>query len=66
MTAHACVRAATLRPPAPPHLPPQGWGVFRPINATTATWNFKTVQADNGPAHYADALTIVQSSHVRA
>lgn len=41
-----------------------GWGIFTPLNATHATWSFKTVKADNGPADYSDSLTFVQHSHV--
>lgn len=44
-----------------------GWGIFSPVNATYATWDFHTVKADGGgPANYADHLTIIQHSHVRA
>ena len=41
-----------------------GYGIFSALNASTATWNFKTVKADGpGPADYSDSLTIVQASH---
>lgn len=38
-----------------------GWGVWQPLNATHATWNFHTVKVDNGPADYSDSLTIVKT-----
>jgi hypothetical protein len=41
-----------------------GWGIFQPLNATHATWNFHTVAADGpGPKNYSDSLTIVQHNH---
>jgi len=40
-----------------------GWGIWQPLNATHATWAFHTVVADNGPADFKDALTIVQATH---
>ncbi len=40
-----------------------GWGIFSPLNATHATWNFHTVKSDGpGPQDFADSLTIIQSS----
>ena len=40
------------------------YGFFTAVNATTATWSFKTIKADGpGPADYSDSLTIVQASH---
>ena len=42
-----------------------GWGIFTPINATVATWNFHTVAADGpGPKAYSDSLTIVSDHRV--
>ena len=38
-----------------------GYGFCQALNATHATWDFKTVKADIGPADYADHLTIVQN-----
>lgn len=41
-----------------------GYGLFTALNATHATWTFKTVQADgNGPKDYSDSLTIIQQNH---
>lgn len=38
-----------------------GWGVFSAINATLATWEWHTVQADGtGPADYSDKLSWVR------
>ena len=42
-----------------------GWGIFTPLNATVATWNFHTVNPDGpGPKDYADSLTIVTDHRV--
>jgi len=42
-----------------------GWGVFTAVDATHATWDFHTVKADGqGPADYADHLTIVNDKHL--
>jgi hypothetical protein len=42
-----------------------GWGIFRPVNATVATWNFHTVSADGpGPKTYSDSLMIVSEHRV--
>jgi hypothetical protein len=39
-----------------------GYGTFSAVNATHATWAFKTVKADGGgPASYEDHLTIVKA-----
>ena len=39
-----------------------GYGIFTAVNASHATWNFRTVKADGGgPADYADHLTIVKA-----
>jgi hypothetical protein len=39
-------------------------GFFTALNATTATWTYKTILADGpGPKNYNDTLTIVQHSH---
>ena len=39
-----------------------GYGTFSAVNATHATWAFKTVKADGGgPAGYEDHLTIVKA-----
>jgi hypothetical protein len=39
-----------------------GYGLFTAVNASHATWNFKTVKADGpGPADYSDSLTIIKS-----
>ena len=56
------------RPPPPPPLPlADGYGFFTALNASHATWTFKTVQPDgNGPKDYSDALLIVQSAHREA
>ena len=41
-----------------------GFGFFEAVNATTATWFYKTILADGpGPKNYNDTLTIVQHSH---
>ena len=41
-----------------------GYGFFTAVNASHATWSFKTIKADGpGPADYSDSLTIVQSNH---
>jgi len=41
-----------------------GYGFFTAVNATTATWTFKTIKPmGNGPADYSDSLTIVQANH---
>lgn len=41
-----------------------GYGWFSALNATHATWQFKTVKESGpGPANYADSLTIVQHKH---
>ena len=41
-----------------------GVGFFTAVNASHATWSFKTIKADGpGPADYSDSLTIVQSNH---
>ena len=38
-----------------------GYGIWQPLNATHASWSFRTVKTDNGPADYSDALTIIKS-----
>ena len=44
-----------------------GWGIFTPLNATVATWDFHTVNPDGpGPKDYADSLTIVSEHRVSA
>jgi hypothetical protein len=41
-----------------------GWGIFQPLDASTATWTFHSVKADGGgPADYADSLTIKTNKH---
>jgi len=41
-----------------------GYGYFTALNASHATWSFKTVQPDgNGPKDYSDHLTIIQPQH---
>jgi hypothetical protein len=41
-----------------------GYGLFTAVNATHATWTFKTILADGpGPKDYSDSLLIVQSNH---
>jgi hypothetical protein len=41
-----------------------GYGFFEAVNATTATWFYKTVRADGpGPQTFNDTLTIVQHNH---
>ena len=43
-----------------------GWGIFSPLNATHAVWNFHSVASDGrGPADFSDSLTNVQSAHAR-
>ena len=40
-----------------------GYGYFSAINATTATWSFKTVVPDgSGPKDYSDKLTIIKAA----
>lgn len=42
----------------------RSYGFFTAVNATVATWTFKTVKADGpGPADYTDSLTLVQAHH---
>lgn len=37
---------------------------FTAVNATVATWSFKTISADGpGPKDYADTLTVIQHAH---
>ena len=56
------LRRACLRTPDP--LPPSADGFFTALNATAATWSYKTILADGpGPKDYKDTLTIVQHSH---
>jgi hypothetical protein len=38
-----------------------GYGFFQALNATVATWDFKTIVANKGPKDYTDHLTIVQT-----
>ena len=46
------------------HARARSYGFFTAINASHATWSFKTIKADGpGPADYSDSLTIVQSNH---
>jgi hypothetical protein len=49
------------------HRPPprtRSYGFFTALNASHATWSFKSIKADGpGPADYSDSLTIVQASH---
>jgi hypothetical protein len=41
-----------------------GYGFFEAVNATTATWFYKTVRADGpGPQTFNDSLVIVQHNH---
>ena len=41
-----------------------GYGFFTAVNASHATWSFKTIKADGpGPADFSDSLTIVQANH---
>jgi len=52
--------------PVPPELTctqNYGYGFFTAVNATTATWTFKTVEQDGPSGPYSDALTIVQNNH---
>ena len=62
-------RARPARPLKPPHRAPtlaraRSYGFFTAVNASHATWSFKTIKADGpGPADYSDSLTIVQSNH---
>ena len=59
----SAVRAQKLTP-SPPLLLPRistqnyGYGLYTAVDAHTATWSFKPVQADGGPADYSDKLTI--------
>ena len=49
----------TIPLPSPP--PPQtGYGYWQALNATHATWDFKTVAANKGPKDWADHLLLVQ------
>jgi len=42
----------------------RSYGFFTAVNASHATWSFKTVKADGpGPANFSDSLTIVQHNH---
>ena len=44
-----------------------GYGFFTALNATHATWDYKTVLADGpGPKDFSDALMVVQSKHREA
>ena len=38
-----------------------GYGFWQVQNATVATWQWKTVRANVGPANYSDSLTLVQT-----
>ena len=39
-----------------------GYGLFTAINASHATWSFKTIVADGpGPKNYTDSLTIIRA-----
>jgi hypothetical protein len=41
-----------------------GYGFFEAVNATTATWSYKTILADGpGPKDFSDKLLITQHSH---
>ena len=41
-----------------------GYGFFTAVNASHATWSFKTIKPDGpGPANFSDSLTIVQANH---
>ena len=51
-------------PRAPIHTRTRSYGFFTAVNASHATWSFKTIKADGpGPADFSDTLTIVQASH---
>jgi len=56
---------ATAHPSAripPPR--PRRYGFYTALNATHATWSFKTVKADGpGPKDFSDALTIINTNH---
>ena len=44
-----------------------GYGFFTALNATHATWDYKTILADGpGPKDFSDALMVVQSKHREA
>jgi len=38
-----------------------GYGFFTAVNSTTATWTWKTVKVNKGPAGFSDSLTILQT-----
>jgi len=57
---HEDEKAYVKAPPSYTGVENYGYGYFQALNATHATWDFKTVAANKGPQDWADHLTLVQ------